>query len=293
MSSNVPKGVCTTSENDDTAGDAAMQRGGEIPPCGPNELEFKISDFEKYKFQQHIRSPSLTTGPFTFKLLVFPRGDTRRVPRYLTAYVEWQGRKDLVYSRQFAGVKCQISVINQKDFSESFVMSGVHKFCEKDRGMGWDLLTVPEILNPAEGWLDEGGNLVLRATVTLPNGQVAMQEKAPVLSVSRAQIVGKDPTPLSPEWHEVAVYPGGIRSEDGQRSLAAYIHLLRVRAGPATTPVKLKMRLLNHKDPERTIAWTSVHTFDEIGQSWGCPALLHIKELTAADLGWLDAKGEV
>ncbi|KAF4685584.1 hypothetical protein FOZ60_006359 [Perkinsus olseni] len=82
-------------------------------------------------------------------------------------------------------------------------MSGVHKFCEKDRGMGWDLLTVPEILNPAEGWLDEGGNLVLRATVTLPNGQVAMQEKAPVLSVSRAQIVGKDPTPLSPEWHEV------------------------------------------------------------------------------------------
>ncbi|KAF4754179.1 hypothetical protein FOZ62_019815 [Perkinsus olseni] len=212
-------------------------------------------------------------------------------------------------------------------------MSGVHKFCEKDRGMGWDLLTVPEILNPAEGWLDEGGNLVLRATVTLPNEQVAMQEKAPVLPVgtgcsdqddepvSRAQTVGKDPTPLKPEWHEirfdgrqeydpgdefkspptwkgnykfqVAVYPGGIRSEDGQRSLAAYIHLLRVRAGQATIPVKLKMRLLNHKDPERTIAWTSVHTFDEIGQSWGCPALLHIEELTATDLGWLDAKGEV
>ncbi|EER05773.1 hypothetical protein Pmar_PMAR011820 [Perkinsus marinus ATCC 50983] len=69
-------------------------RWDRIPPCSPNELEFKIADIAKFPALESIRSPPLTAGPFTFKLLVFPHGNRPRAPVYVAAYVECQEREE-------------------------------------------------------------------------------------------------------------------------------------------------------------------------------------------------------
>ncbi|KAF4689472.1 hypothetical protein FOZ60_001597 [Perkinsus olseni] len=137
-----------------------------IPPCSPNELEFKISDIGKYQALEQIRSPALTAGPFTFKLLVFPHGNRVRPPAYLAAYVECQERKEGMDPRfVYAGVKFQIIVINQMDYRKSIVKSDTHNFCKAEIDRGWhDLVPIERVLDPREGWLDKEGNLVMRAS---------------------------------------------------------------------------------------------------------------------------------
>ncbi|KAF4664810.1 hypothetical protein FOZ61_000437 [Perkinsus olseni] len=63
--------------------------------------------------------------------------------------------------------------------------------------------------------------------------------------------------------------------------------------GSSNNSAKLKVKLLNHKDEQKTITWTAIHTFDGIGQSWGCPALVLLSEIRNEALGWLNVKGKI
>ncbi|KAF4739251.1 hypothetical protein FOZ63_003852 [Perkinsus olseni] len=157
--------------------------------------------------------------------------------------------------------------------------------------------------------------------------------QASIVIRARAYTVGWGPKPVSPEWHEVrfdgrqeydpgdefkspptwkgnykfqvAVLPGGIRSEDGQQYLAAYIHLL------GTRDVQISSHMLRerscrmsidfrcrrkYRDDRYTVIgtnWTAIHTFDGFGHSWGCPALILISEIKNEALGWLNPKGKI
>ncbi|KAF4700866.1 hypothetical protein FOZ63_002760 [Perkinsus olseni] len=165
---------------------------------------------------------------------------------------------------------------------------------------GWKEYASTSKLTKENGWLDKESQLVFRA---------------------RANIVEKDPTPLKPEWHEVrfdgrqeydpgdefkspptwkgnykfqlAVFPGGIEPNNEQRSLAVYVHLLESRGSNAMDSLTLKIKLLNHKDPAKTITWTSVHAFDEMDQSWGCSTLIPLEDIKKGGLGWLNGKGKI
>ncbi|KAF4723645.1 hypothetical protein FOZ62_010482, partial [Perkinsus olseni] len=90
---------------------------------------------------------------------------------------------------------------------------------------------------------------------------------------------------------QLAVFPGGIVCEDGQQHLAVYIHLLDAR--DKRNEVILRIKLLNHKDVKKTVAWTTIHTFNDMGQSWGCPALIPLTEIKNEALGWLNGSGEI
>ncbi|KAF4691006.1 hypothetical protein FOZ62_031139, partial [Perkinsus olseni] len=91
----------------------------------------------------------------------------------------------------------------------------------------------------------------------------------------------------------LAVFPGGIEPNDEQRSLAVYVHLLESRGSNAMDSLTLKIKLLNHKDPAKTITWTSVHAFDEMDQSWGCSTLIPLEDIKKGGLGWLNGKGKI
>ncbi|KAF4701185.1 hypothetical protein FOZ63_011480, partial [Perkinsus olseni] len=61
----------------------------------------------------------------------------------------------------------------------------------------------------------------------------------------------------------------------------------------AMDSLTLKIKLLNHKDPAKTITWTSVHAFDEMDQSWGCSTLIPLEDIKKGGLGWLNGQGKI
>ncbi|KAF4739252.1 hypothetical protein FOZ62_002917 [Perkinsus olseni] len=166
---------------------------------------------------------------------------------------------------------------------------------------GWNDFAKISDLTKEIGWLDQEDKLVFRA---------------------RANVVEKDPNPLKPEWHEVrfdgrqeydpgdefkspptwkgnykfqlAVFPGGLEDTERKRSFAAYIHLLGKSDTFLSDSLGLKIVLLNHEDPSKTIKWFCTHTFnDGEKQSWGCPHLLDLEQLYQQEQGWLNEFGEI
>ncbi|KAF4745898.1 hypothetical protein FOZ63_005292 [Perkinsus olseni] len=244
-----------------------------------------------------VYSPVMATDSFNYHMLVYPSGNCGET-KYLSAYTHFTEKKgspaDFPLGTSVAFV---VELVNHDDANKSIV-HGYTRMVYPGFSWGRTQFIKRSELTKENGWLDQEGKLVFRA---------------------RANVVEEDPHPLKPEWHEVrfdgrqeydpgdefkspptwkgnykfqlAVFPGGIECEDGQQHLAVYIHLLDAR--DKRDEVRLRMKLLNHKDGKNAIAWTSIHTFNDMGQSWGCPALIPLTEIMSEALGWLNASGEI
>ncbi|KAF4685587.1 hypothetical protein FOZ60_006362 [Perkinsus olseni] len=271
-------------------------------------LEFQVVHKDKNKYA--TKSPVMAADSFNFcvsvriicRVAVHLEGKHNSEDIYLGAYMHFTEKQGV--SDDFplgTPMKLEIELVNHDNLQKSIVFVRRRtRLVYPGLGQGWRKFLKKSELTKEKGWLDSQGKLVFRAS---------------------ASIVEVDPTPLKPAWHEVrfdgrqeydpgdefkppptwkgnykfqvAIFPGGIRSEDGQQCLAAYIHLLGTREINTIDFVKVKVKLLNHKDAQKTITWTAVHTFDELGHSWGCPALVPIHEIKQEKFGWLNPSGEI
>ncbi|KAF4672761.1 hypothetical protein FOL46_008406 [Perkinsus olseni] len=273
-------------------------------PLSPECHEVRFDGRQEYDPGDEFKSPPTWKGNYKFQLAVFPGGPALSDgDRGLVVYVHLLGSSPADFPLGTI-VAFVVELVNHDDTNKSIVNEYTRMIYP---GLGWGR---PRFIKRSEltkenGWLDQEGKLVFR---------------------SRAAIVETDPNPLKPEWHEVrfdgrqeydpgdefkspptwkgnykfqlAVFPGGIVCEDGQQHLAVYIHLLDAR--DKRNEVILRIKLLNHKDVKKTVeigvtfqAWTTIHTFNDTGQSWGCPALIPLTEIKNEALGWLNGSGEI
>ncbi|KAF4677875.1 hypothetical protein FOL47_008940 [Perkinsus chesapeaki] len=218
---------------------------------------------------------------------------------YLAAYVYFEEKKGSVNVFPLGSkVKYSIELVNHTDQSRS-IAKEFSRFVYPGLSNGWRRFAHRSELSKKNDWLDEQGKLVFRAT---------------------ASVVKEDPDPLKPNEHEVrfngreeydigdefkspptwkgnykfqvVVYPGGADTRKSTRSVAAYLHLLGQRGNKSLGILKLKIKLINHKNKAKSIRWTSIHTFNNEDRTWGCPALIPIDQLRNETLGWINDSGE-
>ncbi|KAF4664809.1 hypothetical protein FOZ61_000436 [Perkinsus olseni] len=260
-----------------------------------------------------IRSPVMAADSFCFQVKVYPIGGPNKEGKGVGVFINFTEKKGSSIDFPLGSdMELEIELVNLIHPRKSIVKSCT-QMVYPGFNRGWNDFAKISDLTKEIGWLDQEDKLVFRA---------------------RANVVEKDPNPLKPEWHEVrfdgrqkydpgdefkspptwkgnckfqsqpyllsekffpqlAVFPGGLEDE-GERSFAAYIHLLGKSDTFLSDSLGLKIVLLNHQDPSKSIKWFCTHTFnDGDKQSWGCPHLLDVEQLYQQEQGWLNEFGEI
>ncbi|KAF4685589.1 hypothetical protein FOZ60_006364 [Perkinsus olseni] len=279
------------------------------PDCnsgqGDHDLSIPAVEFQvPLKSNQCTTSPTISTDSFNFRVEVTTCHwsstsitDFDRLRVYFKIYNKTGSSGSFPFGEN---IRMEVHLVNHKDPTKSIVRT-ITRRIYPGLSCGWHSFAYQANFTAEEGWLDDEKKLVFRA---------------------RTLVLEEDPTPLKPEWHEVrfdgrqeydpgdefkspptwkgnykfqlAVMPGGLECDAGERGLAVYIHLLGKKGTTASDFVALRITLLNHKDAKKSIKWFSTHNFTDVGDlSWGCHHLIGINQLRTDGSGWLDDKGEL
>lgn len=135
------------------------------PAIRSHEIEFILDSPLSVLPTHSVRSPSLTVGNFSFKILVFPRGTQKTAGKHLGAFVLAEPG-DVEPDCMFKNVKFEITLVNWTDFTRSNVKSATFSFKASGRDIdrGWhDLVAADEMTKSDSEWIGPTGSICVRA----------------------------------------------------------------------------------------------------------------------------------
>lgn len=146
-------------------------------PLQVGEIEFLVDSSFPVHRGGSLRSASLTVGTFSFKVLVYPRGEPQ-ISYYglnictFAVFVmadppQGSDNKGQCSTRK---VKVEVTLVNWKDFTKSKTRSCVHTFTSalqlRHLTIGWRKIVDHDKLTTKAGWIGPCGSICVRARCT-------------------------------------------------------------------------------------------------------------------------------
>ncbi|KAF4732993.1 hypothetical protein FOZ63_000057, partial [Perkinsus olseni] len=220
---------------------AAIATSGD---SGFSELIFRVDD-TKYKVGECIRSSRKQCGSFHHRLLVYPMG---KVKKGLDVFLERVSTDGEDSKEPSVHIAFEISVINQREEKKTITWFDLKSF-GKNEDSGWRNLLGGVKTSDRGAFVDEEGNIVIRARVYLINQKFVEQYRRFALMPAQRLVVGTggceevkiegvsdfekgEVIRLKPIWMnnyriQVAAYPAGHSGHpDSREALAVYVHVL-------------------------------------------------------------------
>ncbi|KAF4709736.1 hypothetical protein FOZ62_022363 [Perkinsus olseni] len=286
---------------------AAIATSGD---SGFSELIFRVDD-TKYKVGECIRSSRKQCGSFHHRLLVYPMG---KVKKGLDVFLERVSTDGEDSKEPSVHIAFEISVINQREEKKTITWFDLKSF-GKNEDSGWRNLLGGVKTSDRGAFVDEEGNIVIRARVYLINQKFVEQYRRFALMPAQRLVVGTggceevkiegvsdfekgEVIRLKPIWMnnyriQVAAYPAGHSGHpDSREALAVYVHVLARKDAEAQRPLKLKLTVVNHKRLTDSMRWVGTLSLTDAGDdNWGPNRLMSVREMRDEHLGWLDENG--
>ncbi|KAF4713871.1 hypothetical protein FOZ63_015388 [Perkinsus olseni] len=302
----MPAKTETLSTTGRTSSAAARNKCGVRRNRKVSELVFRIEDVAKYEVGESICSPTKLLELFNYQLEVYPMGEAEDT---FSAYI-CRVPVDGVDSRiMYEQVNFEITLVNQRNNKESITKKDELDSFPADESYGFDDFLDEELRSETHpAFFDDKGGIVIRARVDITESKLSLvpAEKVPVEPDEQEIKIGGvadfekgEDIKFRPVWRgsyrtQVAVYPGGHPDHaEGEKGLAAYIHILDNKNDAGTKLLKLKVTVVNHKAFTGSITWTGTFQPGDAGDdiNWGPNRLLSIEDLLDEDQGWLDEHG--